>query len=329
MAFREAGKAKIGGKFLGYGDTGSGKTFFLLTFPKVAIADSEVGTGHYEKRDIEIAGNKYNNIVFVDDTSDIDTLEEDIDSLLDGEFDGKVESFGVDSETKFYNAMQVACQETEERRARKKGNDVDDANLSVRSWGRIKLLNMKLQQAKIDLSARGIHVVSIAQQADLRDKKDADKIIGEKPDMHKSVPYDYDVVLHFYKKKNKDGEEEFFAEVVKDRTMVTKPGEVIQNCTYDVWKEYFDGNAKLETRNISYKNDLSKSIEDQVDQSEKVDDLVTGWKTTMKELNLSKNTDALKKINKKMQDMKVDVKSMALQPLKVVEEIVDYTNALV
>ena len=48
MAFRDAKKAKIGGKFLAYGDTGSGKSYFQLTFPKIACVDSETGVGFYE-----------------------------------------------------------------------------------------------------------------------------------------------------------------------------------------------------------------------------------------------------------------------------------------
>ena len=49
MAFREAKATKIGGKFLAYGETGSGKSWFQLTFPNVACIDSEAGIGFYEK----------------------------------------------------------------------------------------------------------------------------------------------------------------------------------------------------------------------------------------------------------------------------------------
>ena len=54
MSFREAKTAKIGGKFLVYGEPGSGKSTFQLTFPKVACIDSEAGIAHYEDVDITL-----------------------------------------------------------------------------------------------------------------------------------------------------------------------------------------------------------------------------------------------------------------------------------
>lgn len=328
MAFREAGTRKTGAKILGYGDWATGKSSFLLTCPDVGAVDSETGLAEYEGRPIIIGDKEYNNLRFVDTTSDIETLEENLDALLDGEFDGKIQTFGVDSETNFYNAMQVGAMEVEERRARKTGGDVDDSTVSQRQWGRIKLINMKLQQAKIDLSARGIHVVSIAQEADLRDKKDSTKIVGEKPDMHKTAAYNYDIILRFFTKKNKDGEEEYFAEVRKDRTGTTKKGQIIPNCTFDVWAKYYESKSKLKTQETSFRKDLDKTTEDMVDSAEKVDELVAEWKDTMKQIKENKNTDALTKITNKVKELKIDIKNMSLQPLKIIQELVDFTNAV-
>ena len=88
MSFRDAKAAKTGGKFLVYGESGSGKSTFQLTFPKVACIDSEAGVAHYEGRDITLNnGNTYNNLVLVDNTSDLDELEMDLDAFISGEFD--------------------------------------------------------------------------------------------------------------------------------------------------------------------------------------------------------------------------------------------------
>src|SRR5574344_252540 len=136
MAFREAKAAKIGGKFLAYGETGSGKSWFQLTFPDVACIDSETGVGFYEKKTITLNnGNKYNNLKIVDNTSDLDTLEEDLDAFLDGEYENKIQTLSIDSESKFYSTMQISALEVEERRARRKGGDIDDAGISVKQWG--------------------------------------------------------------------------------------------------------------------------------------------------------------------------------------------------
>ena len=119
--FRKAQAAKIGGKFLSYGESGSGKSTFQLTFPKVACIDSETGVSHYEGREITLNnGNKYNNLLMVDNTSDLDELEEDLDCFINGDYEGEIETLSIDSETKFYNTLQVGAQEVEERRARKK-----------------------------------------------------------------------------------------------------------------------------------------------------------------------------------------------------------------
>ena len=323
MAFRQAKAAKIGGKFLSYGESGSGKSTFQLTFPDVACIDSETGIAHYEGKDITLNnGNTYNNLVMVDNTSDLDELEEDLDAFIDGEYDGKIATLSIDSETKFYNTMQIGATEVEERRARKKGGDVNDAGISVKQWGRIKILNMKLQQAKIDLSSKGTHVVSVAQEVEIKDD-DGKKVIGYKPDMHKSVKFDYDTILRHYTKKDKDGNVSFWAEVIKDRTNVTKVGQHIENPCFDIWKGYYDSMNGLEVNKTSYKNDLKTSTESMVDKAE---DLANEWKEMMKQLKEDKNMDAINKINNLIKEKKIDVKKIEMQTVEDLTELVDFTK---
>lgn len=324
--FRKAQAAKIGGKFLSYGESGSGKSTFQLTFPKVACIDSETGVSHYEGREITLNnGNKYNNLLMVDNTSDLDELEEDLDCFINGDYEGEIETLSIDSETKFYNTLQVGAQEVEERRARKKGGDVDDAGISVKQWGRIKIINMKLQQAKIDLSSKGTHVVSVAQEVEIKDD-DGKKVIGYKPDMHKSVKFDYDTILHHYTKKDKDGNVTFWAEVIKDRTGVTKVGQQIENPCFDIWKDYYDKMNGLETNKTSYKKDLVTSTESMVDEADKAEILAVEWKELMKRLKDDKNMDAISKVNTLIKDKKIDVKKIDMQPVSVLSELVDFTK---
>lgn len=324
--FRKAKSAKIGGKFLSYGESGSGKSTFQLTFPKVACIDSETGVAHYEGREIELNnGNKYNNLLMVDNTSDLDELEEDLDTFLDGEYDGQIETLSIDSESKFYATLQVGAQEVEERRARKKGGDVDDAGISVKQWGRIKIINMKLQQAKIDLSSKGIHVVSVAQEVEIKDD-DGKKVVGYKPDMHKSVKFDYDTILRHYTKKDKDGNVTFWAEVIKDRTGVTKVGQQIENPCFDIWAEYYAKMNGLETNKTSYKKDLATSTESMVDEADKAEVLASEWKDLMKQLKEEKNMDAISNVNTLIKDKKIDVKKIDMQPVSVLTELVDFTK---
>ncbi len=324
--FRKAKSAKIGGKFLSYGESGSGKSTFQLTFPKVACIDSETGVAHYEGREIELNnGNKYNNLLMVDNTSDLNELEEDLDTFLDGEYDGQIETLSIDSESKFYATLQVGAQEVEERRARKKGGDVDDAGISVKQWGRIKIINMKLQQAKIDLSSKGTHVVSVAQEVEIKDD-DGKRVIGYKPDMHKSVKFDYDTILRHYTKKDKDGNVTFWAEVIKDRTGVTKVGQQIENPCFDIWAEYYAKMNGLETNKTSYKKDLATSTESMVDEADKAEVLAGEWKDLMKQLKEEENMDAISKVNTLIKDKKIDVKKIDMQPVSILTELVDFTK---
>lgn len=324
MAFRKAQTAKIGGKFLSYGESGSGKSTFQLTFPKVACIDSETGVAHYEGRDITLNnGNTYNNLVMVDNTSDLDELEDDLDSFIDGEYDGQIETLSIDSETKFYNTMQIGATEVEERRARKKGGDADDAGISVKQWGRIKIINMKLQQAKIDLSSKGTHVVSVAQEVEIKDN-DGKKVIGYKPDMHKSVKFDYDTILRHYTKKDKDGNVTFWAEVIKDRTNVTKVGQQIENPCFDIWKDYYSSMNNLKTNATSYKNDLKKSTESMVDKADKSEELAAQFKEILK--SLKDNKDGILSVNKLMKEKNVSLKELEMQSPETLTELIDYAK---
>ena len=324
MSFREAKKAKIGGKFLSYGDTNSGKSWYQLTFPDVACIDSETGVAHYEGREIVLNnGNTYNNLKLVDNTSDLDELEDDLDMFLDGEYDEKIQTLSIDSESKFYATMQIGATEVEERRARKKGGDVDDAGISVKQWGRIKIINMKLQQAKIDLSSKGIHVVSIAQETEIRDD-DGKKVIGYKPDMHKSVKFDYDTILRHFSKKDKNGEIGFYAEVIKDRTGVTKVGEIIENPCYDIWASYYETMNGLELNKTSYKKDLVTSTESMIDKADKSEELAAEFKETLK--SLKDNKDALLKVNKLLKEKSIDLKKLELQSPEILTELIDFAK---
>lgn len=327
MAFRDAKKAKIGGKFLAYGDTGSGKSYFQLTFPKIACVDSETGVGFYEGVEIKLNnGKSYNNLINVDTTADIDTLEEDLNALLDGDYDGKIETFSIDSETKIFNTLQTAALEVEENRTRRKGGDVSDSGISIKSWGRIKLINMKLQRAKLDLSSKGINVVSIAQSVNVLDEN-GKKVIEIKPDMYKTVKFDYDVILHFYFKKDGDTYK-YFAEVKKDRTNVTKVGQIIENPCYDIWADYFKERNGLATNQTSFSEAVNTTTESLSEKADKVDDIIAEWKNVMKSIKESGNTSAATAINKFLKEKEIDIKKLDLLPYETAQELLDFTKTL-
>jgi len=324
MAFRKSCKNKIGGKFLVFGATGTGKSLFGLTFPASIAVDSECGLAHYEGEDVSLNNGKtYNNLKFVDTTSDLDTLEEDLDEFVDIAEENKCETLIIDSESKIYAGLQVSANEVEEKRARRKGKDETDVAISVLSWGRIKLINMRLQQAKIDLSSKGYHIVSVAQEAEIKDAE-GKKVIGYKPDCYKTLPYDYDVVIRFFNKKDNDGTMHYFGEIIKDRTNVTKIGSVVENPCYDIWKDYFDRKSGLETNTTSYKKDIASSTNSMIDKADKAEELAAEFKEILK--SLKDNKEALLTVNKLLKEKSIDIKKLEIQDPDTLTELIDFAK---
>ena len=221
---RKPNSRKKGLKILVYGPTGVGKTVFGLSFPEIIAMDSEDGYAWYEGTE------RAKNLLGIVDSQSFDDLANLIDELDENVDDFK--TLIIDSETKIYENIQEALQEVEESRAIRKGKDVLDANLSVRSWGKIKQLASRLQNLKLKLASQGINIVSIAQASDVM--KDAGGGVrvktGEKPDMAKKAPFDYDVVLRLFTRDNK-----YFGVVEKDRTDTYARGAEIENPSYAIW----------------------------------------------------------------------------------------------
>lgn len=316
MAFRKPSVNKIGGKFLVYGMEHEGKSWFGLTFPEIAAIDSEVGLSFEEGRDIEINNKTYNNLVLVDTTADLDELEENLEAIIDGEVDCK--TLLIDSETKFYNSMDIGATEFEEKKAKQNGKNAD-----VRAkWGRIKQLNMKLQQAKLTLSSKGIHIVSTAQATEVKDKE-GKVVLGYKPDVHKSLAFDYDVILRFYTVLDKKTKErKFYCEVEKDRTHITTKGDVIENATYDIWREHFEGRGGKPI-NANFSNDLKKSISSVMNGAEKSTELAIEIKELIKN-----SKEHITEIKGKLDELSIDIKTLDLTEVDKLMEIKKFIKSL-
>lgn len=317
MAFRKPQENKIGGKFFVIGLPASGKSLFALTFPNSACIDSECGLAFYEGKDIEIGGKTYNNVKLIDTTSDLEDLEEALDSIIEGELDG-IDTLVIDSETKFYISMDIGATEVEEKRAKVKSKEVD----TRAKWGRVKAESTKLQQAKISASAKGIHIVSVAQAKEVKDEKD--KLIGYAPETHKALPYDYDVVLRFYSEKDAKGEFRYFAEVEKDRTGVTKKGQIIENCTYDIWKDTLEGRTGNGLKDTNYSADIKSSTNSMMAEAELQEQLSKEIIEKIK--SAGKENSA--KIREKINALGLDIKDLSNQSVEDLKTLDKFLNTL-
>lgn len=272
--FNEVKQTKSGVKVLGYGKTGTGKTLFGLTFPNIAAVDSEDGMAWYK--------GKSPNLLLHLPTTSIEEAEEAIAEIED-EYSDKIKTFIVDSETKIYENQQHSGLELAEKRARNKGQSIDDANISQREWGKIKLISKRVQSGKITLASMGINVVSIAQEKDIKEKKGENwVIVGHEPDAPKGFAYDYDIVLRFFTEKDSKGREYFKAEVKKDRTGVFKKGDIIDNPSYDCWKDVVEGTQNFKAEKVDFRKDISKDKEAMKSELEELDDLLNSFKRNLK-----------------------------------------------
>lgn len=319
--FRKAEDKFVGGKFLLYGETGSGKSTFILSFPKVGVIDTEAGMANYEGHD---------NLLFVANTTSHKDVKEAMIEIED-EYMDKIQTFAVDSETKIYDSMQITSMELEEQRAREKKGNADDANVSIRGWGKIKNLTKQLQSMKIDLSTRGIFVVSTAQKGDITKMIDNERVkIGERVESHKSIPYDYDVILRLY--LNRKGKKiTYMAEIEKDRTHTFEIGERVENPSFEMWKPYYDAKKKLgKIESSNYKTDIARDEKRQKEEDNFVEkalvEIKDFYKSVVKSSDKASANKMLKEIfthakMKKLSWAGVDTEEKAKLCLEKIKEI--------
>lgn len=275
--FKKVQETKSGIKVLAYGTTGVGKTVFSLSFPESCAVDSEDGMAFYK--------GKYPNLKYVLNSTSADEVEEALEEIED-ELSDEIKTFILDSETKIYENMQHSALNIAEKRARQKGQSVEDSNISQREWGKIKLVNKRIQSTKIMLASKGINIVSIAQQKDIKEKKGDNYVtVGYAPDCAKGFEYDFDVVIRLFTEKDKEGQEVYKAEVYKDRTQTYKKGDIIINPTYENWREVVEGKANLKEQIVDFKKDIARDEDVMQTEIEEMENLTKEFKELIKKLD--------------------------------------------
>ena len=319
----------IGGKVLIFGNSFTGKSTVAGTFPRINLLDSEDGQTYY------IAENE--NILNVMRTVSASETQEALNELNDEEFISEFDSVVIDSGTKLYENMQAAAYEVVEDRAaiqKRKGKDinVDDLALSVRDWGHIKRWNQQLKTSYILLSSLGKWIVEVAHQKDInRDatpdekKRGIDRVkIGETADLAKKAEYDFDIIIQTYIEEAKDGSIRYFGKIIKDRTKVTKKGDILENPSFETWRSKWESTRKYGNENVV---DLSSSIKKDVEKMKiddnKLDNVKKEFKTLMKQLDKSKQASVMKKC----QEYEI-TNPLTCEDLSIMEEMLKFIKSL-
>lgn len=312
--FKKAEDTKSGLKVLVYGQTGTGKSLFGLSFPKIAVIDSEDGLAWYKDNE---------NLKLILNTTSADEVEEALEEVEDELIDD-IETFIVDSETKIYENMQLSGLSVAEKRARLKGQDVDDANISQREWGKIKLITKRIQSSKILLASKGKNVVSVAQEKDLKEKRGNDWItVGYIPDAGKGLSYDYDIVLRLYTEEDKDGNVSYKGKIDKDRTKVTKRGQIIENPSFEVWRDVYEGQQNKKEDIKDFKGDIDRDEKTMKSELESLEKLTERFKIGMKELK----SDGQAKVKQKLKELKID-NPLQTDDIDGLEDAIKYIDEL-
>lgn len=326
--------AHVGGKVLVFGKQGTGKSTFVGTFPNINLVDTEDGQTYY------LGKNK--NIKGVMRTVSEKEVQETLDELNDADMLETFDTIVIDSGTKLYENMQSAAYEVAENRARKQRNkgadiDLDDVNISQRDWGHIKRWNQQLATSYILFSEMGKWCVVTAHQKDeMRDATKAekkalgvDKIkIGEIPDLAKKAEHDFDIVIQTFTEENENGETIYKAKILKDRTQVTKRGDVLENISFDIWKQNWEDTKKYGVKTATNLNtSVEKDVKAMTSEIDSAESIVADWKVVMKTIADSGNADATKQINNFIKEHNISVKNMTAESPSLLKELLDFTKA--
>lgn len=312
--FQKVEDTKSGLKVLVFGKTGVGKSTFGLTFPKIAVIDSEDGLAWYKDNP---------NLEIILNTTSAEDVEDALDEIED-EYLDVISTFIVDSETKVYENMQLSGLSVAEKRARLKGQDVDDANISQREWGKIKLVTKRIQSEKISLASQGKNIVSVAQEKDLKEKKGKDwVIVGHAPDTGKGLEYDYDIIVRLFTEEDDKGNVVYKGKIEKDRTNVTKRGQIVENPSFELWKQVYEGKQGLKEDVKNFKEDIDKDEKKMYSELKSIEDITKELKIGMKDLGVEDQT----KVKVKLRELGID------NPLKTddvdgLEEVVNFMKSL-
>lgn len=260
MAFTKPEKVKEGVKILAYGDSGSGKTPFVLSFPHLALADAD-GSSTFYKNDCP-------NIEVMTNTGSIKEISEEFDDLeSEDEVFNTIESIGVDSISRYYENLQHAALKVVEQRARKSARLVEGEGLSPKEWGVIKLHYDRFISKLMYYSKLGKNIIVVAEGKDEKEPvKQADGSVtyiksGITYNSSKGAEFDFDIVLEF----TKDGKGGSLAKVVKDRTRTFKVDEVVEMANYSHWKDTIEKSQSGRKRNKEEINNIDHNIDKEVE----------------------------------------------------------------
>ncbi len=241
---RPAGQVKKKAKVLVYGEPGSGKTAFALSWPQAVVLDLEGGTDLYAPG-LKLHWGAIPPYTVIR-TKNPDELVRAISWLRDDA--GKsYQTVVIDPVTVLWMILQDVGQNAAEERARRYNRATDDVMLTPRDWGRIKGI---YRRAMVDLVNLPVNVVMTAHQADIMEQRkdqrgnETQVKVGEKPDAEKKTGYWPDIVV---KLAVESGRFVGLIEKVRGPAVGIGTGQRVQDISYAHFKPFLEAHAIGET----------------------------------------------------------------------------------
>jgi hypothetical protein len=243
-----------GTRILVYGEAGTRKTRFALSFPKNVYINADQGGDDYYGEFADNLVQVSDSITFSEVLDDVDEIEAIVDD---------VETITLDSWTKIYENQQHVALRVVEQRAIKNNRLKEGEGLSQKEWGVIKLNAEKLASKLLGFKKDGKTVIIIAEG---KDEKEAAtdsngntvfKKVGITPNAQKDFDFDFDIVLEMV--RDVKTKKTIGARVLKDRLGVIAEGEIVEDPSYDIWKDAI--NKKRQGVKRAPKQDLEVSLD--------------------------------------------------------------------
>lgn len=206
--FKPAGQSRKYLKVAVFGAPGSGKTQFALSFPAPAVIDTENGTDFFANR-------CQFSVLKTKRPSEALTA---IEAVERGEV--PCETLVIDSFTVINDVLKETYAKIAQERARARGKNPDDANLTPRDWGLMKTQIRSMLTRLYNLPAHTVITGWIKDE--FEGEGDNLKKVGEKMDADAKVLYQPDIVLRL----EKDRHGNYWGLVEKDRTGMLPPGRI-------------------------------------------------------------------------------------------------------
>jgi hypothetical protein len=244
-------------KILLFGNWGTGKTQAALTFPRVAMIDSEGSSTLYRGR----PGIAPFSVL---DTKSMTDLESAIAFIADDK--------GKTFETLVIDPISVIYKVTREALA--SANKKNPGDMGYREWGK---LNARMNSLYTRLINLPVHVVMVARETtEYEGTGDSLRKVGVKPDSDKDIGYLFDIVLHM--------QDDYSGLVTKSRAAEIKKGDRMKTVTWSTFAPIAAGYATGKQETLIEEEDASadeatqERLRDEFQDRDLVEQFVNEWK---------------------------------------------------